>query len=67
MGGSRVQPFRSIYEWHRSYYLYYQKNLAKDYIFLFNWLYYLAMGAKLLLALGLNFIRRDKFAGSRKP
>lgn len=67
MGGSRVQPFRSIYEWHRSYYLYYQKNLAKDYIFLFNWLYYLAMGAKLLLSLGLNFIRRDKFAGSRKP
>lgn len=67
MGGSRVQPYRSIYEWHRSYYLYYRKNLAKDYIFLFNWLYYLAMAAKLLLALGLNFIRRDKFAGSRKP
>jgi len=67
MGGSRVQPFRSIYEWHRSYYLYYRKNLARDYFFLFNWLYYLAMGAKLLLSLGLNFIRRDKFAGSRKP
>ena len=67
MGGSRVQPFRSIYEWHRSYYLYYRKNLARDYFFLFSWLYYLAMGAKLLLSLGLNFIRRDKFAGSRKP
>ncbi len=67
MGGSRVQPFRSIYEWHRSYYLYYRKNLAQDYFFLFNWLYYLAMGAKLALALGLNFLRRDKFAGSRKP
>ena len=39
-GGSRVQPYRSIYEWHRSYYLYYRKNLAKDYFFLFNWFYY---------------------------
>lgn len=67
MGGSRVQPFRSIYEWHRSYYLYYRKNLAQDYFFLFNWFYYLAMGIKLLLSLGLNFMRRDKFAGSRKP
>ncbi|HWQ83251.1 MAG TPA: glycosyltransferase family 2 protein [Anaerolineales bacterium] len=67
MGGSRVQPYRSIYEWHRSYFLYYRKNLARDYFFLFNWLYYVAMGVKLILSLGLNFIRRDKFAGSRKP
>lgn len=67
MGGSRVQPYRSIYEWHRSYYLYYRKNLARDYFFLFNWLYYIAMGVKLLISLGLNFIRREKFAGSRKP
>lgn len=67
MGGSRVQPYRSIYEWHRSYYLYYRKNLAQDYFFLFNWLYYLVMGLKLVLSLGLNFLRRDKFAGSRKP
>ncbi len=43
-GGSRVQPYRSIYEWHRSYYLYYRKNLARDYFFLFNWLYYFLMG-----------------------
>lgn len=67
MGGSRVQPYRSIYEWHRSYFMYYRKNLAQDYFFLFNWLYYLVMGVKLLFSLGLNFIRRDKFAGSRKP
>ena len=36
-GGSRVHPYRSIYEWHKSYWLYYRKNLAKDYFFLFNW------------------------------
>ena len=67
MGGSRVEPYRSIYEWHRSYFLYYRKNLAKDYIFLFNWFYYLLMLLKLLSSLLINFLRQDKFAGSRKP
>jgi len=66
-GGSRVQPYRSIYEWHKSYFLYYRKNLARNYFFLFNWLYYLAMALKLLVALTINFLRKDKFAGSRKP
>lgn len=67
MGGSRVDPYRSIYEWHRSYFLYYRKNLARRYFFLFNWLYYLAMGAKLLVSLAVNIFHRDKHAGSRKP
>jgi GT2 family glycosyltransferase len=67
LGGSRVQPYRSIYEWHRSYFLYYRRHLAKDYFFLFNWLYYLAMGLKLIWSLGINLFRVDKFAGSRKP
>jgi GT2 family glycosyltransferase len=65
-GGSRVQPYRSIYEWHRSYYLYYRKNLAKDYLFLFNWFYYLLMGLKLVLSLIVNAIRTDKYAGPRR-
>lgn len=65
-GGSRTQPYRSIYEWHRSYWLYYRKNLAHDYFFLFNWLYYLAMFAKLGLALAMNFLRQEKFAGPRR-
>lgn len=67
MGGSRVEPYRSIYQWHRSYYLYYRKNLARDYFFLFNWLYYLAMLAKLGSAFLINALRKEKFAGSRKP
>jgi hypothetical protein len=65
-GGSRVQPYRSIYEWHRSYYLYYRKNLARDYIFLFNWFYYCLMGLKLLLALLTNSLRTEKFAGPKR-
>lgn len=67
LGGSRVQPYRSIYEWHRSYFVYYRQHLAKDYFFLLNWLYYLAMLLKLCWALAVNFFRSEKFAGSRKP
>jgi GT2 family glycosyltransferase len=65
-GGSRVQPYRSIYEWHRSYYLYYRKNLAKDYLFLFNWFYYCLMGLKLVVSLAANTLRSDKYAGPRR-
>lgn len=67
LGGSRVQPYRSIYEWHRSYFIYYRQHLANDYFFLLNWLYYLAMLLKLSWALAVNFLRSEKFAGSRKP
>jgi GT2 family glycosyltransferase len=67
LGGSRVQPYRSIYEWHRSYFIYYRQHLAKDYLFFLNGFYYLAMALKLFWALGINFFRSDKFAGSRKP
>jgi GT2 family glycosyltransferase len=66
-GGSRAQPYRSIYAWHRSYYLYYRKHLAANYFFLFNWLYYLAMLLKLVFSLGVNLLRREKFAGRQRP
>ena len=66
-GGSRVQPYRSIFEWHRAYFLYYRKNLAKNYFFLFNWLYYLAMSLKLIIALLINLFRREKHAGRQRP
>jgi hypothetical protein len=67
MGGSRVQPYRSIYEWHHSYWLYYQKNLARDYFFLVNWLYYLLMLIKLAYAMLVNLLRKEKFAGRQRP
>lgn len=65
-GGSRVHPYRSIYEWHRSYWLFYRKNLAKDYFFLFNWFYYTIMLIKLVITLLLSAIRSEKFAGPRR-
>lgn len=65
-GGSRVQPYRSIYEWHKSYWLYYRKHFAKNYFFLFNWLYYLAMLVKLSVTLFINLLRREKFAGPKR-
>lgn len=65
--GSQVKPYHSVYQWHRSYYLYYRKHLAKDYIFLFNWFYYALMGVKLGLALISTFLRKEKYIGSKKP
>ncbi len=67
LGGSRVHPYRSIYEWHRSYYLYYRKNLARDYWFLFNGVYYFVMVLKLLITLLVNVFRKEKTAGRQKP
>ena len=66
-GGSRVEPYQAIFVWHQSYFRFYQKNLAKDYFWFFNWLFYSAMFFKLLLTLLINFFRKEKFAGSRKP
>ena len=66
-GGSGVQPFRSIMEWHRSYYLYYRKHFAVDYPFWFNWIYYAGMLLKFALGLFLNLFRKKKIVGTRKP
>jgi GT2 family glycosyltransferase len=65
-GGSRVHPYRSIVAWHKSYFLFYRKHLAKDYFFLFNWLYYAAMFVKLGYTLLANFLRKEKYAGPRR-
>ena len=59
-GGSKAQPANSILQWHRSYYLYYRKHFARDYCFLFNWFFYLMMGAKLVWALVKNLFRKVK-------
>lgn len=56
-GGSGAQPWRSIYQWHRSYFLYYRKHFAGKNFFLFNWLYYLLMLLKLGSALITNLFR----------
>ena len=66
-GGSRVQPFNGIIQWHRSDYLYYRKHLAKEYFFLFNWLMYLFMAFKLGFSLAVNYVRKEKIVGTRQP
>jgi GT2 family glycosyltransferase len=66
-GGTRVHPYRSVYEWHRSYFIYYRKWLAKDYFFMVNWLFYLLMALKFIFALVKIFFSRDKYPGTRKP
>ena len=65
-GGSRVEPWRSIVAWHRSYWLYYRKYLAGDYPALFNGVYYLLIGVKLLSALAANLFRHERYAGPRR-
>lgn len=57
-GGSKDQKAKSIFEWHRSYFLYYRKHFAKKHFFLFNWFYYSLMLGKLALALLKNLFRR---------
>jgi len=66
-GGSSVQPYRSIWAWHKSYYQYYRKHFARDYFFIFNWFYYLAMVLKLIYSLLKNLFSKTAFGGSRKP
>lgn len=66
-GGSRKRPYFAIYHWHRSYYLYYQKNLARDYPFWFHPLYYFAMLLKLMFSLLGAFLSPKKVVGTKKP
>lgn len=66
-GGSNVNPYFGVYHWHRSYFLYYRKNLAQDYPFWFHPFYYLVMLVKMLANMVSVFFSRDKVVGTRKP
>ncbi len=66
-GGSAASPYFGAYHWHRSYFLYYRKNLARDYPFWFHPLYYFAMLIKLMLSLVVLLFSREKIVGTRKP
>ena len=48
-GGSAAYKYRSLFEWHRSYYLLYKKHFSADYFPLANGLCYSAMLGKLLM------------------
>ena len=66
-GGSNINPYFSSYHWHRSYFLYYQKYLAKDYPFWFHPIYYFAMIIKFLSAMVGLIFGKEKVVGTRKP
>jgi GT2 family glycosyltransferase len=66
-GGSNINPYFGVYHWHRSYYLYYRKNLAKDYPFWFHPLYYFGMLVKFVFNVVGLFFSRDKTVGTPKP
>jgi GT2 family glycosyltransferase len=66
-GGSRNRPYRSIWEWHKSYFLYFRKHFARDYLFIFNWFFYALMFAKFSYSIVKNFVSGTAFGGARKP
>jgi GT2 family glycosyltransferase len=66
-GGSASNPYFGVYHWHLSYFLYYRKNLAKDYPFWFHPIYYLVMFIKMAFNLVVLLISREKIVGTRKP
>ena len=57
-GGSGARPFKSIWEWHRSYFVLYKKHFAREHFFLFNWFYYAMMGLKLVFSLLANVFKK---------
>jgi len=65
-GGSQVIRVTEVIQWYRCFYLFYRKNLARNYFFLLNWMTYLAMGAKLGLSLIKNALLKEKIVGTQK-
>ena len=57
-GGSDSVPFRSVFEWHRSYMIYYFKHFSKDYGIIFNIIYSIVMIGKLIFSEIFLLVRR---------
>ena len=56
-GGAHYLPFKANFEWHRSYFRYYNKNFAKNYSTFFNIFYYSIMLGKLIFTQTRLFIK----------
>ena len=56
-GGAHYLPFKANFEWHRSYFRYYDKHFAKNYSIFFNLFYYSMMLGKLIFAQTRLFIK----------
>jgi len=63
---SRTVPFRMAYHWHRSLYLYHQKNIAPRYTAATNALVYAGIAVSLAARLGMLALKR-LWTPSRRP
>ena len=50
VGGSNSVPMKAIFEWHKSYYLYYKKHFQRNYSIFFNIFYKIIMLVKLIFS-----------------
>lgn len=66
-GGAGVHPYRSLLEWHRSYYRYYRKHFAAGSPLLLNLAIYLMIAGKFALTFVVALFRKHKYVGSKKP
>ena len=55
---SKKQKSKLIYEFYRAMYIFYRKNVSKDYFFLINILVYIGIGILLILKLFINIFKR---------
>lgn len=67
MGGSRALPYRNIWEFHRSMVIFYKKHFSKNRSLFLNWFVYGGIWLKAITNLAINFLRKEKIVGSRKP
>jgi GT2 family glycosyltransferase len=67
MGGSRVLPYRNTWEFHRSMAFFHKKHYSDHCSFLTNGLIYSGIWAMAGVSIALNFLRKEKIVGSRKP
>jgi hypothetical protein len=67
MGGSRALPYKNIWEFHRSMIVFYKKHYSKNHSSFINWLVYAAIWLKAIINLAVNFLRKEKIVGSKKP
>jgi hypothetical protein len=64
---SRKRSYRSIFEFHRAMAVFYGKHYAKKRLFIFNWPVYAGIWLKCGLELAKNLLRKEKYAGTKKP
>jgi len=67
MGGSRMLPYKNIWEFHRSMAIFYKKHFSKNHSLFINWLVYGGIWLKAITNFAINFLRKEKIVGSRKP